>query len=276
VIEQAISEHERQMAWIEGAVSLMNVPPEQRQRSVEAIEQARRWIEGAGGFLGQGAKRPGDVPAVERYEMIKDARREPRQKVTLDLVVPKIDGLDPLVVQQFISYFREMAAVETIGSLLWEAPAVMPWEFYADTARHLWDEVRHSQAGQQRLEKLGLNIWDVPVQTGNYNIRARMPVLERYAYITQIEEKGSFPGKHENERRFRAAGDALSADMIAYDVADETAHVLLGVKWIPQMQKVLGDSRGFDQLVRDATVLREKVLADLRLHWANSGPATGY
>ena len=201
-------------------------------------------------------------------------RRESRQKITFDLVPPKIDGVDPVVIQQFTAYFREMAAVETVASMLWDVPTAMPWEFYADTARHCWDEVRHCQAGQQRLEKLGLNIWDVPVQTGNYNIRARMPMLERYAYITQVEEKGSFPGKHKNEQRFRDAGDSVSADMIAYDVADETAHVKLGVKWIPELQKVLGDSRDLDQLVADATALREKLRSELTLQWANSAAAT--
>ena len=161
-------------------------------------------------------------------------------------------------------YFREMAAAETVAVLLWEAPETMTWDFFADAARHFWDEVRHCRAGQQRLEELGLDIWQVPVQTGNYNIRARMPLLERYAFITQVEEAGSFGYKAEKEAQFRAAGDTVSADMVAYDMADERMHVRFGTKWIPELQKALGDTRTMDELVADARALHARVLAALR------------
>src|SRR5205807_850998 len=145
-----------------------------------AVEKMQTWIHAAGGILGELAKTPVELPAPAHYEVIKDARREPRQKVTLDFTAgPAPENVDKKVINQFTAYFREMAAAETVASVLWDAPPEMPWEFYADTARHCWDEIRHCQAGQQRLEKLGLDIWQVPVQTGNYNIRSRMSVLER-------------------------------------------------------------------------------------------------
>jgi bacterioferritin (cytochrome b1) len=265
IIEKNIAEHERQIAWIQGAIALMPAIPEERKNAGLAIEQVQSSIIAAGGILGESPKRPASLPPSIRYELIKDARREPRQKVTLDFAVPTgRDDIDRKVLSQFTAYFREMAAAETVAGMLWDAPKNIPWEFYADTARHCWDEIRHCQAGQQRLEKLGLDIWQVPVQTGNYNIRARMTPLERYAYITQVEEKSSFPHKHENEHRFRSAGDSLSADMVAYDIADETLHVKLGVKWLPELQKALGDTRPFDQLVADATAHRDEVFQSLQ------------
>ena len=264
VIEKNIAEHERQVAWIQGAIALMPATPDERKNAGVAVEKMHTWIAAAGGILGESAKQPIQLPAPAHYELVKDARREPRQKVTLNFVPPTgPENVDQKVIGQFTSFFREMAAAETVAGLLWDAPGNMPWEFYADTARHCWDEIRHCQAGQQRLEKLGLDIWQVPVQTGNYNIRARMTPLERYAFITQVEEKSSFTSKHENERRFRDANDSLSADMVAYDIADETLHVKLGVKWLPELQKAFGDTRTFDQLVADATAHREEVFAAL-------------
>lgn len=160
---------------------------------------------------------------------------------------------------QFTAYFREMAAAETMAAFLYQAPQEMPWPFFRDSARHFWDEIRHCQVGQQRLEELGIDIWEVPVQTGHYDTRAHMPLLESYAFLTQVQEAESFTVRRVNERQLRAAGDTLSADMIAYDMVDERNHVRYGTKWIPELQQVLGDTRSMEQLVADARVTQQRL-----------------
>ena len=67
VIEKAITEHERQMAWIDGRGSCAD-----ERRAAEQAEaggrgnraSVRGWIDAAGGLLGQSPKRPGDLPKM--------------------------------------------------------------------------------------------------------------------------------------------------------------------------------------------------------------------
>jgi hypothetical protein len=262
VFETIIANEERQIAWVEGALEMMpGVAGNTKKSAQEWVENVQRWMEAAGGLLADLEKKPGELPPVRRYEAARKARREPRQKATFAFEAPldEPDELKRSLLTQFTAYFREMAAAETMAALLWEAPQEMPWEFFMDSTRHFWDEIRHCQVGQQRLEGLGLDIWEVPVQTGHYDTRAHMPLLERYAFLTQVQEAESFKVKRENEARFRNAGDRLSADMVAYDMADERNHVRYGTKWIPELQKVLGDDRSMEALVADARKLQAEV-----------------
>ena len=50
-----------------------------------------------------------------------------------------------------------MTAAETVGSILWMVPE-MTWEFQHNASRHLWDELRHSQLGQIRVQQLGFGL----------------------------------------------------------------------------------------------------------------------
>lgn len=278
VIERNASELQCQIAWIAGALAMMPATAEQRKQASTAIEHVRDWIEAAGGMLGAGQRRADRLPAPEPYRMVETPKRDARQTVTFEFILPPVvEGVHRDVIDQFTAFFREMAAAETVAGVLWDAPRDLPWEFYADTARHFWDEIRHSQAGQQRMEQFGYDIWTVPVQTGNYIVRSRMPVLERYALLTQVQEKSAFAYKHKTERISRQAGDTVSADMIAYDIADETLHVKLGVKWTPRMQECLSDHRPFDQLIADSVAMWDRLMNQMRAEVrAGDGGAGGY
>lgn len=266
VLQQIIAEEGRQMAWVEGALSFMDgVSPAEKQEGHEWVQRIREWVMAAGGLLGDGQKSPQALPQPRRYDVTKRARRESRQKATFEFAEPVEveDAVARARLIQFMAYFREMAAAETMAVLLYEAPQAMPWEFFWDSARHFWDEIRHCQVGQQRLEELGVNIWDVPVQTGHYDTRAHMPLLESYAFLTQVQEAESFKQKRENEQLLRQEGDTLSADMIAYDMADERNHVRYGTKWIPHLQKVTGDTRSMEALVADARATQRRIWKEL-------------
>lgn len=266
VFETIIAEEERQIAWMEGALALMpEVNAQTKQAGQEWVQRIQGWVQAAGGILGEGRKEPEHLPEFGSYSVAARARREPRQKATFSFAteVEAADEFQRTLLIQFMAYFREMAAAETMAGLLWEAPENMPWEFFMDSARHFWDEIRHCQVGQQRLEELGLDIWQVPVQTGHYDVRARMPLLERYAFLTQVQEAESFNIKRENEVLFRETGDSLSADMVAYDIADERNHVRYGTRWIPELQKVLGDNRTMDALVADSRKMQQEIWKQL-------------
>ena len=263
---EILAEEERQIAWIDGALASMPaVSGVSKRAGQEWIKKIHTRVQAAGGLLGDQPESPQELPERRVYQVTRKARREPRQKATFDFEAPpeSEDEFKRILLTQFTAYFREMAAAETMAAFLWEAPQNMPWEFFMDSARHFWDEIRHCQAGQQRLENLGLDIWEVPVQTGHYDTRAHMPLLERYAFLTQVQEAESFKIKRQNEALFREAGDTVSADMVAYDMADERNHVRYGVKWIPELQKVLGDKRSLDELVVDARRLQTEIWKQL-------------
>jgi hypothetical protein len=262
LIRKIIAETEQQIAWVEGALSMMPaVTGDQKKTGQEWVARVQGWVQAAGGILGEAAIKAEALPAERSYTVTPKARREPRQHATFAFEqLPGADSdLQAALLTQFGAYFREMAAAETMAALLWEAPQAMPWDFFIDSARHFWDEIRHCQVGQQRLEVLGLDIWQVPVQTGHYDARAHMPLLERYAFLTQVQEAESFSIKRVNERLFREAGDQLSADMVAYDMADERNHVRYGTKWIPVLQKVLGDTRSMEELVTDSRRMQAEI-----------------
>ena len=266
VLESLISAEERQIAWVEGALTLKpGVTAGIKNSAATLVDHLQAWTTAAGGVLGELEKKPSELPAVRKYDPVRQARREPRQKATFAFEAPidEPDELSRSLLTQFTAYLREMAAAETMAVFLWDAPSKMPWEFFWDSTRHFWDEIRHCQVGQQRLEELGLDIWDVPVQTGHYDTRAHMPLLERYAFLTQVQEAESFKIKRENEIRFRQAEDALSADMVAYDMADERNHVRYGTKWIPALQKMLGDTRTIEELVADSRELQAQIWEQL-------------
>lgn len=262
LLRELIAEEERQIAWMDGALALMpQVDGKQKKLGQDWIKQVQAWVQAAGGIFGDGETDTAVLPAQKAYTVTRTARREPRQKATFTFELPNEteDRIEQALLTQFTAYFREMAAAETMAAFLWEAPQGMPWDFFMDSARHFWDEIRHCQVGQQRLEALGLDIWQVPVQTGHYDARAHMPLLERYAFLTQVQEAESFSVKRVNENLFRVEGDRLSADMVAYDMADERNHVRYGTKWIPELQKVLGDTRPLGQLVADARQMQAEI-----------------
>jgi hypothetical protein len=133
---------------------------------------------------------------------------------------------------RFKHYLNEITAAETLGSIMWMTPE-MPWEFQHNIARHLWDEVRHSQLGQTRVQQLGLKISDVPQVVQIYNVMMRLPAVDQYALLTTVIEPNGMPEKTTNREHWEAIGDEISAAAVSYDWSDENFHVRWGKKWTP-------------------------------------------
>jgi hypothetical protein len=157
------------------------------------------------------------------------------------------------------NFLMEMQAADSCASLLFDAPD-MPWEFYHDTARHLWDETRHCEFGELKLRQLGEDIMALGLSTTAYDMRQTLDPIDRYAALT-TQEADAFPGKHAGLREALAQGDELSARAWSYDIADETQHVRYGHTWIPVMIELTGEPRSYDEIKRDAEHWRREVLA---------------
>lgn len=133
---------------------------------------------------------------------------------------------------RFKHYLNEITAAETLGSILWMTPE-MTWEFQHNVARHLWDEVRHSQLGQVRIQQLGLQVSDVPQVVQIYNVMMTLPAVEQYALLTTVIEPNGMPEKSTNREHWEEIGDEISAAAVSYDWSDENFHVRWGKKWTP-------------------------------------------
>ncbi len=143
---------------------------------------------------------------------------------------------------RFKHYLNEMTAAETLASILWMTPE-MPWEFQHNVARHQWDEIRHSQLGQLRIQELGLQVSDVPQVVQIYNVMMTLPAVDQYALLTTVIEPNGMPEKVTNREHWERIGDEVSAAAVSYDWSDENFHIRWGQKWTP----VLLQTYGYDE-----------------------------
>ncbi|MBL9199653.1 MAG: hypothetical protein JNL39_04060 [Opitutaceae bacterium] len=156
------------------------------------------------------------------------------------------------------NFLQEVQAADSCGAILFEAPD-MPWDFYFDAARHMWDETRHSKFGELKLNALGLKVTDVTLSTTAYRLRQTLAPHDRYAALT-TQEADAFPGKHQGLKEALENHDAVGAMTWSYDIADETQHVRYGQKWLPALIKAADDPRSPEQVRADAENWRAAVL----------------
>jgi hypothetical protein len=160
-----------------------------------------------------------------------------------------------------INFLQEVQAADSCASMLFEAPD-MPWDFFFDLSRHMWDEARHAMFGEAKLLELGTTGAAVGLSTKAYAMRQTLTPLDRYAALS-TQEADAFPGKHAGLKDAAAHNDSLSAKAWSYDIADETQHLRFGTKWIPVMIEKIGEPRSFEQVKEDAVNWRVSVLAEV-------------
>ncbi len=150
----------------------------------------------------------------------------------------------------------------------------MPWQWHHDISRHLWDESRHGDSGYSRLRDFGISLEEVGFS--GYDQADREKVLreiaerqgisldeafnrqlellrpQRYEPITpkqlyqhvfmigMIAETGHFVVKNEGYVDFKEGQDLDSAEMMLFDIIDETAHVQYAHQWLPLLAEHAG------------------------------------
>lgn len=244
VTEALIANTEKQVAWAEEFFPTI-------ADRYPAWEAWRDYIAGLleadGGPTGAGAKREAPQRPDQRALLLpwKECQRMPGWPIfNPDEDIEPDRKADPEGhrLWRFKHYLNEMTAAETLGSILWMTPE-MPWEYQHNVARHLWDEVRHSQLGQIRVQQLGLKIEDVPQVVQIYNVMMTLPAVEQYALLTTVIEPNGMPEKRANREHWEEIDDEISAAAVSYDWSDENFHVRWGQKWTP----VLLETYGYDK-----------------------------
>ena len=144
-----------------------------------------------------------------------------------------------------IGYCWEMGVAEQQLRWIYSAE-FMPFEFIYAEARHMWDESRHGDSGYHRLRDFGLDFehfgYSSYGATGDGDLAPMTPrdVYENFYGVTQIAETGYFATKRYCFDDFAAHGDDASAEMMQYDIIDETSHVEYGRQWLEEMGRRAG------------------------------------
>ena len=249
IAEDIIPALERQVAWAEAFLPTIeaNYPGWQVWRDYVA-----GLIAADGGITGAGEKAaPPQRP--DGYALLlpwKECQRMPDW-----LIFNPDDDIQPdrqhdpegYRLWRFKHYLNEMTAAETLGSILWMTPE-MEWEYQHNVARHLWDELRHSQLGQIRIQQLGLKIEDVPQVVQIYNVMMTLPAVDQYALLTTVIEPNGMPEKTTNREHWEELHDDISAAAVSYDWSDENFHVRWGKKWTPVLLEKYGYTETPEQI----------------------------
>lgn len=182
-----------------------------------------------------------------------------------------------------VAYTQEMNLPDDQLAWLYYADW-MPWDWHYDISRHLWDESRHGCSGHSRLQDWGISIQDVGFVPYNRELLLRHPegislqksIIQPWKPEDQVDftaaktpmtkadmyevvfltgmvaETGHFSVKNEGYNDFREAEDLDSAEMMLFDIIDETAHVQYAHRWLPLLAGHAGiDNTGYRERAVD-------------------------
>jgi hypothetical protein len=245
MFQQIIWDLEQQVAWGERMIIHLkakeSLSTEQERFIVYLLDIERA----AGGFDGTGAralsyheKNRSQVAYNLPANAVRDSSMGPcvNYRSVEDLVFETPE--EEIIIGTMCIRQQEMVAAEMIAGVIYQQLDDMPWEFYAELARHVYDEIRHSMFGQSALEVEGYDWRSRPQYVGEYDLLlTKVPAL-RYALLSVGYEDWAMkrPGKVAEYERFR---DVIKRPLLTqfqdYDWADEVIHASFGRKWAPLM-----------------------------------------
>ncbi len=142
----------------------------------------------------------------------------------------------------------EFITVERMGRIIADCPEI-PWQMKMDMVHQAWDEGRHAEIVQRRLEELGghVGMFKTSCWGWEQDVNREDP-LERLALSNMTFESESCKHLRDWIRKAKAQNDTRSQQLLEFLLADEVNHVLYGVHWI-------------DELTRNDPERRKRVLA---------------
>ncbi|MEZ4302439.1 MAG: DUF455 family protein [Polyangiaceae bacterium] len=135
----------------------------------------------------------------------------------------------------------ELDAVETFANVLFDLEGA-PFELQMLLARFIWDEARHSETGQQSLERLGYDPFEVPCGVIGIHVRSPLPPLLSFAQINTFGELNQVGHLKKIAAEAYRAGDLSTGRAIDFIHADEMLHVREGRRWLARLVEESGTS----------------------------------
>lgn len=248
ILRHIADEERDHCAWAETIISRLPADP----RLGEWERDLTRELGQAGSFTGAGTK-PGTYSFTKvhdysvrpvrdiRWDIIADPGEFTEKNWSFDTQEGKQHLLHDLLNSEFIT-------VERMGRILADFPGI-PWQMKLDMARQAWDEARHAEIVQRRLEELGGRVGMFRTSCWGWEQDVNRPdPLERLALSNMTFESESCKHLRDWIRKAKEGGDERSVQLLEFLLADEVNHVLYGVHWI-------------DELTKDDPERRKRVLA---------------
>jgi hypothetical protein len=125
----------------------------------------------------------------------------------------------------------ELDAIETFANVLHDLPSP-PFELVALLARLIEDEARHAEAGQQAIECLGFDPFDVPCSTIGIKVRSSMDPIKAFAQISLFGELSIVGPMRELSEEAIEKSDQETGRFFDFVHADELMHLRKGRAWL--------------------------------------------
>jgi hypothetical protein len=216
-------------------------------RSAAKEPESKTWVDrfitAAGGL--DGSLPAADSPltperATAPFRISRESGQPTPTEVVWDYLKPPIEDSADYFVHMLGIRFSEINVAEGVAIAMYETPD-MPWEFYLDLSRHVWDEVRHSTMGEAAIESIYGDRNAIPMRAYERVYCMESPPLEQYATLGIEIEGGQmrYPVGKRGEWEFcrDVAKHPLMTTFQDFDWADEVLHVNLAKKqltnWFP-------------------------------------------
>ena len=254
VLERIIGDHEKHIRYMDGAIQLITSEPSVAHRVSEWVEKLEEAFTRSGGLIMDAgievlesddetstlsSEAPFWTPATLAARDPKRFRRCSQAEGVK--YVASMTATEKMKWQWHQQSDNEMMAGE-LGSSSARENLDMPWDFYMDMARLTWDEVRHTEIFEKRLEALGGYLGMYPVVPGNYAYRMSLDYPMRATDLHLMGEARGQLALLARRETHGAFGDDLSSKMFDYIHADEDRHVHFGKIWVTE--HLLGNEPG--------------------------------
>jgi hypothetical protein len=232
-------------------------------QSRAACRRLEKFLSSAGGLDGAGARSEVNVErerSMRPFRVQREAGRDATVERVWDYIKPPTANVADHLVYMLGIRLSEINVAEGLAVVLCETPG-MPWEFYHDLSRHLWDEVRHSMMGEAAIEATFGNARAIPMRDYESVYCMEAPALEQYATLG-LEIEGSqmkYPVGKRGEWEFcrDVAGHALMTTFQDYDWADEVLHVNIAKRQLAQWLQ--GGGKALSSIAEEGKANRTKV-----------------
>jgi hypothetical protein len=235
LIETFIPRLHAAIACLGAHLDQLGVPEPERK----AVLKLQKFVDAAGGL--DGSKPSGEIASRERSTEPFAVSRKPGR----DAGVNRVWDYPKPPMEEVADYFAYMLGIRLSEINVAEGLAIvlcetkeMPWEFYRDISRHLWDEVRHSMMGEAAIEATFGAANAIPMREYESVYCMEAPALEQYATLG-LEIEGAqmkYPIGKRGEWEFcrDAAKHPLMTTFQDFDWADEVLHVSIAKRQLSE------------------------------------------
>ena len=247
ILRNILDEERDHSEWGETIIHALIVSPDLLKLATQWQQELENDLREAGGIRGEG-KASGTISFKKTHPYSKRPARDSRWKIiendtefteknwSFDNEDGKCHLLHDLLNSEFIT-------VERMGRIIADFPEI-PWQMKMDMAHQAWDEARHAEIVQRRLEELGGHVGMFRTSCFGWEQDVNRPdPLERLALSNMTFESESCKHLRDWIAKAKKANDTRSVQLLEFLLADEVNHVLYGTHWVDELTKNDPDRR---------------------------------